>query len=107
MSTSLTLICKASALPLYQNTRVNVCVCLTDEGVLVELLEVRGGRWWPVDELAPVDVGLSEELHRRVRPVPMFDRPWKEGGGLGLALGTTRKVRSGNLADVKSRRLAS
>lgn len=48
--------------------------CLTDEGVLVELLQVRRGLRRPVDDLAAVDVGLSEVLHRRVRPVPMLDR---------------------------------
>lgn len=46
---------------------------LTNEGVLVELLQVRRGLRWSVDDLAIIDVGLSEILHRRVRSVPMLD----------------------------------
>ena len=59
---------------------VCVCVCLTDKGVLVELLQVWGGLWWPVDDLAIIDVSLSEILHRRVWSVPMLDRTWRQAG---------------------------
>lgn len=52
---------------------VCVCVRLTDEGVLVELLQVGGGARRPVDDLPLVDLGLREELHGGVRPVRVFD----------------------------------
>lgn len=46
---------------------------LTDEGVLVELLQVRRGLRRPVDDLAVIDIGLREILRRRVGSVSMLD----------------------------------
>lgn len=49
---------------------------LTDEGVLVEFLQMRGGRGGPVDNLAVVHIRLREMSDRRVRPVAVFDGAW-------------------------------
>lgn len=46
---------------------------LTDERVLIELLQVRGGCWRPVDDLPIIDVSLSEVFHGDVRSVTMLD----------------------------------
>lgn len=54
---------------------------LTDEGVLVEFLQMRGGRGGPVDNLAVVHIRLREMSDRRVRPVAVFDGAWWPEGG--------------------------
>lgn len=49
---------------------------LTNEGVLIELLQVQGGCWRPVDDLPIIDVSLSEVFHGDVRSVTMLDCTW-------------------------------
>lgn len=47
---------------------------LTDEGVLVELLQVRGGSRRSVHDLSSVDVSLGEVFDGDVGPVAVLDR---------------------------------
>lgn len=46
---------------------------LTDEGVLIELLQVRGGCWGPIDDLPMIDVSLSKVFHVDVGSVTMLN----------------------------------
>lgn len=46
---------------------------LTDEGVLIELLQVRGGLGWPVDDLPFINVSLSEVFDGDVGSVAMLN----------------------------------
>lgn len=45
---------------------------LTSEGVLVELLKVRGRRGWPVQDLSGVYVSLREDANGAIGPIPVL-----------------------------------
>lgn len=74
---------------------------LTDKGVLVELLQVRGGLWRSVDDLAIIDIGLSEVFDRCVRSVSMLDGTWghvaQEGVHVGLEERTSQRLKKARI----------
>lgn len=52
--------------------------CVTREGVLVQLLQMGWGVRWSVDDLAIVDVGLSELPDVSVWSVAVLNGSWKQ-----------------------------